>query len=269
LGTVASTKIPAFAVTTLKVNGDSKGAMFLMALETSTVAKTHKLYPDETADLISFSAIYDQNMGSGMAVGYAGCKATKLDLKLASKTKVTASLGFEAKTETQNLTYTAADVPEDSPFIAGTGRITTYINQLQGCDFKDLTISLANTIWKDECIGSDTFVRQGSSGITVNASGTLNLFYDTSNPDTYDINQAFKAGTPVELIIYIEHPNYADSSVNVKNSMVIRIPRLFLTDAKIKAGDGRITIPLAGESEYSNYYKDIEFYVTAAKTSQY
>jgi len=263
--------LAAFSAVTMKNNDIKVGACIQPFLVTSTVAKMHNIYADDSAlaDIPSFSMAIDRNFGTAKDIGLAGCKISTLALKVAPKGLVDLSVGVVAKSQDNAYTYAAAAVPSSAGFT--TNLVQTFVDSLVSQETKDLSVTINNNLYKDEAVGVETFNAQGRQGASIDISGNLNLTVtDATDEETISLQGKMQADTPVEIIMYFEGSEYADLTNNAKYSMLIRVRSIKLTDCSpVISGPDRLTLPLAGKAVASTFGNHIDVYVTNKKTVAY
>jgi hypothetical protein len=253
-----------FTNVTMK-SGDVKvGACIQPYLVTSTVAKMHSIYADNSAltDIPSFSMAIDRNFGTAKDIGLAGCKISSWALKLDPKNIASLSMSIGAKTQENAYTYAGADVPASKAYTTNSAK--AFIDSIITQEIKDLSVTINNNMFKDEAVGVETFNAQGRQGGTIEVSGNMNLTVtDSTDEETIALQGRMQADTPVEIIIYLEGSEYADLANNAKYSVLIRLRSVKLTDCSpVVSGADRLTLPLAGKAVASSFGNHIDFYVT-------
>jgi hypothetical protein len=219
--------------------------------------------------LPSFSVAVDRNLGTAKDIGLAGCKVASLGISAAPKDLVALSVNIKAKEYDNAYTYAAADVPTSRAFT--TNLTKTFIDTIVTQETKDVNININNNFYTDEAVGVDTFTSQDRQGATIEVSGNLNLTVASAGEEeTIGLNAKMQADTPVEVIMYMESPDYADLANNVKYSMLVRMRAVKLTDcAPVVSGPERITLPFSGTAVQSVFGQHIDCFVTNKRTTAY
>lgn len=270
-GAAPETNLAAFSVVTMMSNGVKVGACIQPFLATSTVAKTHSIYADNSAlaDIPSFSAAIDRNFGTAKDISLAGCKISSLGISLAPKDLVGLSVNMKAKVQDNDYTYAASDVPDSRAFTTNLAKV--FVDSIITQEVKDLSLTVNNNFYTDEAIGSDTFIAQGRQGATIELSGNLNLTVATSTEEeTIGLQGKMQDDIPVETIVYLENKDYADIDNDVLYSVLIRIRTVKLTDCSpVVSGPDRLTLPLVGKAVASTFGRHIDVWVTNKRTTAY
>jgi hypothetical protein len=258
------TNLADWANVTTKSAGVKVGACIQPYLATSTIAKAHKIYADDSAvvDIPSFSMAIDRNFGTAKDIGLAGCKISSLALSSDPKNLVGMSASIKAKTQDNAYTYAAADVPSSKAYT--TNLMKVFVDSLMSQEVKDISMTINNNLFTDEAVGVETFNSQGRQGATCEISGNLNLTVtSTTDEETISLQGKMQADTPVEIIIYMEGADYADLANFAKFSLLIRVRAVKLSDCSpVVSGPDRLTLPLAGQAVASVFGNHIDIWCT-------
>lgn len=270
-----NTGLADFSNQILTSEGIARGACicpFLAA--TGASAKTHRIYPDDSAltDIPSSSACVNRNFGTSRNVGLSGGKVSSLNIKLEPKNFVSLTVGMVFKEQDDDVSFTASDVPVSKAFTTNSSKV--FIDAIgvdSSQEVKELTIGVNNNLYKDEAIGSETFISQGRQGATIELNGTVNLTVtDSTDEETALLQERMKNDVPVEVIVYMENQDYADSSLNAKYAILIRLRAVKLSEASaVVSGPDRITLPIAGKGVYSQYGPHIECWIVNRQLTTY
>lgn len=260
-----------FANVVMKSAGVKVGACIQPYLVTSTVAKAHKIYANDAAlaDIAPFSMCIDRNFGTAKDIGLAGCKISSLAIALEPKNLVNLSISIKAKTQNNAVTFAASDVPVSKAFQTNLSKV--FVDSLMSQEVKDLTLTINNNLFTDEAVGVDTFNSQGRQGAGIELSGNLNLTVsDAIDEETISLQGKMQSDVPVETIIYLESPDYADLANNAKYSLLIRVRSVKLTDCSpVVSGPDRLTLPLAGKAVASAFGNHLDTWMTNQRLTQY
>ncbi len=265
------TNLANWADVVIKSNGVKCGACIQPYLVTSTIAKCHSIYADNSAlvDIPSFSMAIDRNFGTAKDIGLAGCKISSLALKTAPKSLVDLSLAIKAKTQDNAYTYAAAAVPVSKAFTTNLAQV--FIDSLVTQDTKELSVTINNNLYTDEAVGVETFNALGRQGASIEISGSANLTVtDATDEETIGLQGKMQADIPVEIILYLESSDYVDSTNHVKYSVLLRMKAVKLTDCSpVISGPERLTLPLTGKAVAPVSGRHIDVWVTNGQTTDY
>lgn len=253
-------------------NADIKvGACIQPYLVTSTIAKLHKIYADDSAlsDIPSFSTAIDRNLGTAKDIGLAGCKISSYAVKVDPKNLVSLSLTIKAKSQDNAYTFAGADVPISHALTTNMAKV--FVDSIIAQEIKDLSITINNNFYTDEAVGVETFNAQGRQGASIDVAGNLNLTVtDSTDEETIALQGKMQSDIPVEVILYLESQDYADLANNAKFSTLIRVRSMKLTDCSpVVSGAERITLPIAGKAVASTFGNHIDVWVVNTQTSAY
>jgi hypothetical protein len=267
-----STGIAAFSATVLHSNDVKNTAMLLPVLVTSTVSKTHTVYPaDVGTNLPSYSITLNRGLGTNASISYTGSKLSSLNITTDQQGIVKAALTWNCCLETTGKNDITYVLPTVQTFIASK---TTILmdddtgDQIDFANVKSLGINVNANVDSDFSIGSyyknEQVAQKGD--IDVSFTATLTTTQNAVRP-------LWVAGTSVSMWVYMESNSIADLTNSIPYSLLIRLPRVKLMDFNAPSNTpDRIVITGSGKVEKPQNAvipKHIYAYITDTDTTVY
>lgn len=266
-----STLIADFAATNGKEAGDFQRMFALRYVDaTSTTTKNHTITSAAaTVSLPSTSLVVDRTKTGNESYRYTGTKVASANIAVSAADMMKYSLTVTCKDEDTGQTYPALTIPTNRPNVAP--KICVWINGIKQDECKDFTIGINSNLTQDNVLCSYTIIEQIRQAGEITFSGTFNLDDTATTGNAWIRGDAYKADKPVEVVIYIEAPDYADETNNIYFSTLIRMNKVDLDDAaEALEGPGIITVPISGVVvDNSNGYSHIEMDITDDETTTY
>jgi hypothetical protein len=272
VGTNASSDITDFAATEIRNNDVRVGGNLMQLQNTSTVAKTHAVYPASSTECLpSFSYTINRVIGANKSIGAVGCKHSSITYANTAKDLSKYTLAVDGKAEEIDQTDITLSIPTVEGFLAANMKIV--VEEPDGSlvemdEVKDYSLTVNANLDDNRVIGSFYKKEQTRQGSTIESSFTAN------NTDTqYAIRTNYTADSPVGFYIYWKSNDNCDGANSIPYSMMVRIPDLKLTDynSPLSTPD-RLTITGAGtviKPQNTVYTKHIYAYITDGDTSSY
>jgi hypothetical protein len=265
-----SSSMDDFAATNGKEAGDFAQMIIMRSKDaTSTTAKLHAITPaNASTKLPSASLSIDRTVGTNQVYGYTGTKVASATFNVSANDLAAVSLTVSAKDEETGKTDLAITTPTNKAIPGAT--ICMWINGIHQDEVKDFNLGINSNITQDNVLCSYNIIEQIRQSGEITFSATMNMD-TTTTTGNYQFRAAnFIADKPVEIVIYIQGTNNADTVNSIPFSGLIRINRLDLDDfAENLSGPDIITIPLSGVAINSTAYEHIEIEVTDDETTTY
>lgn len=243
-----------------------RGVYVAQVVSASSSTKIHHVTPAAATDTEpSMSICVDRTLGTAQAFGLAGVKVNSLNLNVESRQIVKMSLNVSGKVESTGITYPTITLTQDKPFVSSL--VSLFVDGVQVDSFKNFSLAINNNLSKDGQIGSDYIQEQIRQGVTAVFSGTLNLVSSEFLADYPDVT----GDTTKEILIVLEHAEYADATNLVKYLAFIRLPAVKFTKwgPPFLSGPNRLTVEVNGNAVNSLYYDNVDVWVVDAATSAY
>ena len=190
-------------------------------------------------------------------------KLNQLSYDLSASAIVEGTLGFTGRAQTLSKTYPTITIPDDNPYT--TGKVRVFLGGLEISEFTKTTVNVNNAMDSSHVIGPDYIIEQERGAATLEISGEMNLVqsqWDALYPN-------YQGNTPLEMVIYMENVDLADSTREIPYSVLIKLPAVQFSDyGTFASGPDRLTSSISAMAvDKTGYTNQIMVYVTDTKSA--